>query len=239
MRIKIIVLLCIIFSTNLFSQKYKNIDVPYFDSIQSINFNHVNITLSKDEKTVKKGQEIGKIQDYPFNLSANFDMEIRLSNNAYDKGDFTNARMVLEKAIVLEPNNKFILNAYARASYKKDRETSYRIYEKLVKLLDSEDNCTRRNVIVDMWFQEAYWKYGTLLMDHEKWLDAKFEISRFLLSIQDAQESIVYIQALQYLTECAYSLYDDNTAIYLAKRTLFYDKNNDYAKEIIGKLKKK
>jgi hypothetical protein len=87
-------------------------------------------------------------------------------------------------------------------------------------------------------FQDAYWKLGTLYMDNKEWEMAYYEISRFLAAIQEAKGKMVYTQALQYLTECAFNSYDDKLAEYLANRVLLYDKQNEYAIEVLKKIRK-
>lgn len=67
---------------------------------------------------------------------------------------------------------------------------------------------------------------------------AYIEISRSLASIQDMKNTNAYSQGLQYLTECAYEMYQDELARYLAKRTLIYDSKNEYARGVIKSTKK-
>lgn len=223
---------------NIYCQSdYSLPDVPMFDSFGNIDFFHVTWTLPKDSMYIEKDQIIGEISEYPRQLSNGYDTELQQSMQFYDLGEYKKAISVLETAIKNESDNPFVLNAYARACYKIDRDKSYDTYEKLIKHLDTKYNNSNELTTIDMWFREAYWKYGTLLMDNKKWTEAYYEISRFLVSIQDNKESIIYIEALQYLTECAYVLYDDKTALHLAKRTLFYDPENEYAKDILNKLK--
>ncbi len=219
-------------------ETHLNPDVPLMDSWDMIDFVHVNIKLPKEAESIQVGEKIGEITPYPSILSTRFDNEIQQSFEYYRKGDNSNARQILEKPIVSEPNNTFILNAYARACYNIDKSTSIIVYSKLINYLDSIYKKPDSKIVVDMWFREAYWKLGTLYMDNKNWEKAKFEISRFLLSIQEMKSEYIYIQALEYLTECAFNQYDDKLALYLANRTLSYDPENNYAKEIIKEIKK-
>jgi hypothetical protein len=238
MKLIILTFLAILTSLNALCQsKYLNPDVPLMNSMGVVDFIHVTITLPKDIDYINEGQIIGKIDTVPSRFSDRFDGEIKQSMAYYDKGDFLSAKLVLEEPLKMEPDNSFILNSYARACYKIDRKRSFKTYSKLIHDLYFKYKRPDNTVVLDMWFQEAYWKFGTLLMDNKKWTEANFEISRFLLSIQGDKGSMIYIQALQYLTECSYVLYDDKTALYLANRTLHYDSNNKYAIQIISKLK--
>ena len=74
-------------------------------------------------------------------------------------------------------------------------------------------------------------------MDNSKWDDAYYEISRFMGSIQEQIGSPIYIQALEYLTECAYMQYNDELAKYLGGRVLKYDPTNEYVNNILKKIK--
>jgi len=211
-------------------------DVPLFRDLKSIDYIHLVRTITGDSVKIKPGDLIGKVAPFPDTLSRQFDNEIKLSLDSYRRQNYSEAKSILEIPITNEPNNLFILNHYARACYQFDREKSFEMYIKLVSNLDSLYRNRADSIKIDMWFREAYWKLGTLYMDHKMWKDAYFEISRFIIGTQDAKGSPVYSQALQFLTECAYMLYDDKLALYLAQRTLRYDPANDYAKSIIKKL---
>jgi hypothetical protein len=211
-------------------------DVPLSHDLKSIDYIHLVRTITVDSVKIKPGDLIGKVAPLPDTLSRQFDNEIKLSIDSYRKQKFSEAKSILEIPISKEPNNLFILNYYARASYHIDKEKSFEIYIKIVSSLDSLYSNRVDSIKIDMWFREAYWKLGTLYMDHKMWKDAYFEISRFIIGAQDAKGSPVYYQAFQFLTECAYMLYDDKLSLYLAQRTLQYDPANEFAKNIIKKL---
>jgi len=135
-----------------------------------------------------------------------------------------------------EPGNFFVLNYYARACYWEKKEESYRVYKSLVNMLDSINQGTGSEIPVDLWFREAYWKLGTLYMDNSLFEQAYYEISRSLICMQNMKGEPIYCQALEYLTECAYMLKEDELVRHLANRTLFYDPGNVYVSEIIKKL---
>jgi hypothetical protein len=219
--------------------QFKNPDVPFFDLISSMDLIHI-VKPSNSDSIIKivRNQIIGQVAPYPDKFSETFDNEIRLSIKSYESGDFLNAKKILEDPIMIEPNNAFILFNYARASYNVDKPKSYEVYKKLVSLLDSRYHSVISAPVIDLWFREAYWKLGTLYMDNKVWSNAYYEISRFILSIQESKWTPVYSQAMEFLTECAYNLNDNNLSYYLAQRTLWYDPNNQYAKSILIKTNK-
>lgn len=214
------------------SQQYLNPDIPLANTFRKYLFVHID-----EKKRNTQSNVIGTISNYPVKLSDSYDNEIRLSEKHYNNKNYDSARAVLEKAIVAESNNPFILNPYARACYYTDRATSYIIYKKLILQLDSTYGNSDTLTVIDIWFQESYWKLGTLYMDNKEWIKAYYEISRFLGTIQNSKGKPVYIQALQYLTECAFNSYDDKLAVYLANRVLLYDKHNEYALMVLKEIK--
>ena len=220
-------------------QQYNIPDIPLANKFESINFIHITHTGNIDSIVkIEENQIIGHIQNYPDKLSERFNNEIESSNKYYEIGDFINAKKILDNPIILESQNTFILYYYARACYKVDKINSFKTYKKLVAKLDSTYHNKASAPVIDLWFLEAYWKLGTLYMDNNDWNRAYFEISRFLLGRKGYENTPIYSQALEFLTECAYNLYDDNLAIYLAKRTLSYDPTNQYVKGILIKLQK-
>lgn len=217
---------------------YRNPDVPLSNSLGTLRLIHIESSAKQDTANINIWEKAGTVAKYPDKFSDKFDTEIRKSIKYYDTQNFSEARKILESAIKSEPDNPFILNAYARACYYVDRETSFLTYQKLIGQLDSTYKNSNSVTAVDIWFREAYWKLGTLYMDKQEWRKAYYEISRFILSIQEVRGQKVYIQALEYLTECAFMSYDDKLAKYLANRVLLYDSKNEYANEVLAKIKK-
>lgn len=240
MKIKLLLLLSFlgVLAVNCQTAKFqhKNPDIPLLNSWGNINIHHAHLT--KVTGDVKAGDKIGYIQPFPDTLSLYFDNDLRLSMQFYKTGDYKKARAALIKAVQEDPDNFFVLENYARACYKIDTIESFKIYKKLVSNLDSTLYDPNYEFTVDLWHREAYWKLGTLYMDHYLWDKAYYEISRYLLTIQDQKGKFPYSQALEYLTECAFNLYDDDLTRYLANRTLYYDPKNEYVKELLQKIKK-
>lgn len=214
-----------------------NPDIPLSSTYETIILAHV-VSNKEKNSNVQLEDVVGQIDKFPEKLSRSFDNEIHSSIQFYNQKEYRKARTVLETAINSEPTNPFVLEPYARASYQIDKAASYAIYKRLVKNIDSAARGSEKNIVIDMWFREAYWKLGTLHMDNKEWKKGFFEINRFMLSIGEMKGQYIWEQALEYLTECAYNLYDDKMASYLAKRVLTYNPENKYAKEVLEKLNK-
>jgi len=222
------------------TEKYIVPDIPIMNEWINVDFIHIDfndMNLKVGDK-IKAGDLVGHISKYPDTLSLQFDNEIKQSMDFYNKQEYDKASDVLKTALEVEPDNYFVLNNYARACYWTNREESFRVYQVLVNKLDSTYQTSDNKVIVDLWFREAYWKLGTLYMDFNQYDYAYLEISRSQASIKDMIGTNVYTQGLQYLTECAYEMNQDELASYLAERTLIYDRKNEYAKDVIKMIKK-
>ena len=231
----------VLLSYHMHSQAYnlENPDVPVRSNITHYDFVHVDQTVETNSDVVTD-QVIGKISPFPSVLSDGFQEELILSRQYYNQGDFHSAQRILIKAIKKEPDNKFILEAYARALYWIDdkKDLSYATYKRLIELIDLDNGKTDTVLTVDLWFREAYWKLGTLHMDNKKWTEAFEEISRFMMCIHDMKGTPVYIQALEYLTECAFMTNSRPLCEHLANRTLLYDPANDNVKYYLREIKK-
>ena len=186
-------------------------------------------------KHKQRAQKIGKIEPIPKTLSDSFHDEIIKSKDYYNNGLYEKAYNVLQKAIEAEPKNPFILEPFARALYQipEQKRFSYDIYKRLISILDNSNKDNLNTITINMWFREAYWKLGTLHMDFGEWEKAQLEINRFLMSIQELKGSFVYVQALEYLTECYFELKIPELYEHFAKRTLFYNPENEYVKNYI------
>ena len=220
------------------SSQYQVPDIPVMNEWQNVNLIHVDFTNFNRNvgDSIFRGEKIGEIQAEPESYSNHFDKEIKQSSEFYKLKNYKKAIEILKKPILEEPDNFFVLNCYARACYWEKKEESYKVYKSLINMLDSVYQGTESKIPVDLWFREAYWKLGTLYMDNSLFEQAYYEISRSLICMQDIKGEPIYCQALEYLTECAYMLKEDELARHLAKRTLFYDPGNAYVTEIIKKL---
>lgn len=226
------------FGTSWSQPKYQNPDIPLLDQMLSLDFTHIVANFDSDTASFEIGEIMGKIEPLPKSFSKKFNDEINHSVNYYNKKEYQKAMTILESLLIHDSSNNWILYHYARACYQIDKVKSLNAYKKLVFRLDSIYKNTLSSTVIDLWYREAYWKLGTLYMDNKEWESAYYEISRFMLSAQDQKGNQIYTQGLEYLTECAYMLYDDKLAEYLAHRTLSYDPKNDYVKSILKKITK-
>ena len=164
--------------------------------------------------------------------------EIDTSRRLYDEGKYIEAAKTVQAALKDEPSNVFILECYARALYRMDpyRPASYEVYRRLISLLDNKEEKT--TILLDSWFKEAYWKYGTLLMDRGEWEKAAFEISRALaicFSQNDMQPFI--LQAYSYLTKAYFHMERYDVAKYYADAALQINPKNEYVKYYLDQIK--
>lgn len=166
--------------------------------------------------------------------------EIDTSRRLYDEGKYIEAAKAVQTALKDEPENLFILECYARALYRMDtyRPASYEVYRRLISLLDSKEKKT--TILLDSWFLEVYWKYGTLLMDRGEWEKAAFEISRALaicFSQNDTQPFI--LQAYSYLTKAYFHMGRYDVSKYYADAALQINPKNEYVKYYLEQIKEK
>jgi tetratricopeptide (TPR) repeat protein len=178
-------------------------------------------------------------QPLPAVQSVRHQKEIDTSRRLYEEGKYVEAAKAVQAALKDEPDNEFILECYARALYRTDtyRPASYEFYRRLISLLDSKAN-EKTTIPLDSWFMEAYWKYGTLLMDMGDWERAAFEISRALaISIIHNDVQGFVPQAYSYLTKAYFHLTRYDVAKYYAEAALQIDPNNEYVKYYLDEIK--
>jgi tetratricopeptide (TPR) repeat protein len=169
------------------------------------------------------GERMGTIMAFPTSYSSMNHAAVLRAQRMYDMGNFAGAVHEMEKPVMMEPRNPFILNEIARALYQTDRERSYEYYERLIDVLDTQPvgavgtltpppggkrypavdqhGAEVDTVRIDMWFLDAYWKYGTLLLDREEYRHAVFEISRAVSTRWEAAPEALLDQACTWLAE--------------------------------------
>lgn len=177
------------------------------------------------------------------NFSDKYHNEIVLSKELYASGRYGEAADILLPVVTEEPYNLFALESLGRALYRNDdRERSFECYHRLIGMLDNQDNDEgEKNIVpIDMSFPEAYWKYGTLLMDKEYWDVGAFNISRFLLiltKMQEPQPLILFDQALSSLTKAYFQMKKFEIAKYYAQETLKLNPDNQFVTKYIKQMK--
>jgi tetratricopeptide (TPR) repeat protein len=175
------------------------------------------------------GDSIGVVDSYPPHLSERHDETLKQASSLYDQRRYAEAAALLEPASSDEPDNAFVLNAYARALFWIDgrRDRSFEVYRRLIALLDREGGTGDSVVSVDLWFSEAYWKIASLYLDRRDYKGAAFELSRFLVT-NPSRESRVLRQVFDYLVEAYAHLGDTELARFWAARALRLDPTDGY-----------
>lgn len=189
---------------------------------------------------IKPGDIIGKVAPYPTPRSDKFENEIEQSQSLYGQGKYYEAMKALEDAYKNESNNPFILNSYACAMYKIDslRPKSRKIYLELIEYLDNLHLAEQNIIVIDMWFAEAYWKFGTLLLDIGEYKKAIIEIQKAIYALLQTSPKLFQEQAYSYLTEAYYFLNECDKMKYFGYETLNVNSNNQYVLEFINEIDK-
>lgn len=192
---------------------------------------------------IEKGVEWRQEREEIRNFSEKYHYEIVLSKELYASGRYGEAVDILLPVVTEEPYNLFALESLARALYRHDdRKQSFEFYHRLIGMLDNQEyDAGEKNIVpIDMLFPEAYWKYGTLLMDKEYWDLGAFNISRFLMilsKMQEPQPLILFDQALSSLTEAYFYMKKFEIAKYYAHEVLKLNPDNQYVKKYIKRMK--
>ncbi|GAB3648773.1 hypothetical protein GCM10027594_24200 [Hymenobacter agri] len=190
--------------------------------------------------TVAKGQSIGQTNQLPLVRSVRYGMKIIASEDAYAAGDFATAAHVLEEATRHEPANPFITCQLARSLYRNEatKPRAYELYQRLIRQIEASVPRNDTILYVDAWFAEAYWKLGTLYLDHARWADAVRSISQFLAATSRAEYAAtpLYEEILGYLTESFYQLGDAKLCRHYGQLTLKFFPHNQYVLPYLAHL---
>ena len=192
--------------------------------------------------TVVEGQQIGRADLHPLVRSVRYGLKIIASEEAYAAGDFTTAANELEEAARREPANPFITYQLARSLYRNEaaKPRAYELYQRLMRQVEAGVPRNDSVLYVDAWFSEAYWKLGTLYLDHARWGDAVRSINQFLAatSRSDYATTLLYEQILGYLTESFYQLGDAKLCRHYGQLTLKHFPANQYVRPYLARLPK-
>lgn len=188
------------------------------------------------------GMVVAHVQPQPDIRSIYYGAELAKSETAYEAGRFAEAANFLAEAVGREPANPFLLNAYARALYQvnETKPKSYAAYQALFRAQRSEYTPEAAELVVDCWFTEAYWKYGTLCLDNGEWTQAVASIEQFLAGYDrlSMSNSLLLEQALGYLTEAFFQLHKPELCRYYGRRTLQLYPANQYVGRYLAALPK-
>jgi len=168
---------------------------------------------------------IASVESPPERLSEKFHEVIMDAEARYEKKEFKQAVELLEPVYRAEPENHFVMEAYARNLFRlRDYRRSMELYSGLVNGLDEKKSC-RGKLLIDPWFMDAYWKKGLMHLALREWQPAAFEISRAYNSLN---HPVLVDQALSYLTAAFFNLGDHDVAWYYAQQALRHNPQNQY-----------
>jgi tetratricopeptide (TPR) repeat protein len=135
------------------------------------------------EDTAPKNEE-SKISNPIVSNALNTEVLVEQADSAYERGEIENARLALEEASHIEPNNPEILNKLAFVTAKSgDRLRGIELYERSLEL-DENDDLThnaslyrlemaydraqdhyRKAIEIDASYAQTYYNYANLLVD--------------------------------------------------------------------------
>lgn len=191
---------------------------------------------------VYPGMVVAHVQPFPAIRSVYYGSDLTASEAAYDAGHFAEAASLLTEAVNHEPNNPFLLNAYARALYQvnETKAQSYTVYQAFFRAQRAQYVPAANELAVDSWFLESYWKFGTLCLDNEQWEQAAASIEQFLAGYDriDVPNPLLLEQALGYLTEAFFQLRKTELCRYYGQRTLKLYPTNRYVGRYLAALPK-
>ena len=175
--------------------------------------------------SAETGAPIGLVEPPPERLSEKFHDVMMEAEARYEKKEFKQALELLEPVYRAEPENRFVIEAYARNLFRLgDYRRSMEIYSKLVNGIDAKKTC-RNKTLIDPWFMDAYRKKGLMHLGRQEWQQAAFEISRAYPSLN---HSLLVDQALSYLTAAFFHMGDHDVAWYYAQQALRHNPKNQY-----------
>jgi len=199
-----------------------------------------HIIADKDVKIgsyVSPEGSIGTIEPYPAIRSEEFNDQIKRSEELYDEGKYEEAAKLMEPAYADEPDNRFVLENYARALYRFDRKKSFIVYQQLLDVINSGMASYPEKVdyVIDYWFLESYWKIATLYLDSNRYQSAKIEMLKVYYSgIMRDTETLD--QLYSYLTEAYYNTFDYRSARFWYYMTMENNPNNTYVQQFRDKI---
>jgi len=183
------------------------------------------------------GDSIGLIDSYPPHLTRRHDEALKRADSLYNQRRYSEAAALLEPAYRDEPDNAFVLDAYARTLFwiNDERDRSFDMYRRLIALLDRQGGTGDSSVSVDLWFGEAYWKIASLYLDRGDYKSAAFEISRFLAA-SPPRDPRMLGQVLDYLVEAFVHLGDTEMVQLWAARALRLQPADAYVLSLLNEV---
>src|SRR5690348_4291804 len=186
-----------------------------------ITYAHVVARPSLEGQMIAPNESFGTVEPYPAKVSKH-DKTLNRADSLYGRQQYKEAADLLAGAYRDEPDNPFVMNAYARTLFHLDdqRDKSLEVYTRLVARLDSLNGASDSNVVIDFWFSEAYWKLASLQLDKRQYGPAAFEILRALAAGSPDKPPGVLEQQYAYLTEAYAGLHQVEFARWSAEHAL-------------------
>ena len=198
---------------------------------------HLTATTGVDivPRAVRRGDTLGSYEPLPVPLSTRHQATLDSAGAHYERREYAIAAALLAPVYAAERDNPFVANEYARTLFRIDdrRTESFDVYRRLLEQLDRRHGTNDRQVAVDPWFSEAYWKIGNLYLDRQDWDRAAFEITRFL-SVRGDVGATDLSQVYTYLAEAYVHLGRKDLARWAAEQAL---RGNPRNADAIGYLR--
>jgi hypothetical protein len=180
--------------------------------------------------SITPGVAYGTIEPLPNPLSKRHQRAIDSARVLYSRQEYLAAAAVLAPAYADERDNPFVANEYARTLFRIDgrRDSAFAVYQRLIQQLDRKLGTNDKQVAIDAWFSEAYWKLASLYLDRRQWDSAVFEIVRFLTTSGDPRNPALE-QVYTYLAEALVHVGRADAARWSAEQALRLNPHNTEA----------
>jgi len=163
---------------------------------------HLTTTTVTTGDNVHRGDTLGTFGAPPTQISTRHQTAIDSARILYQRRQFEAAAALLQPVYRDERDNLLVADEYARSLFWIDarKDEAFDVYHRLIEQLDRQSGTNDRQVAVDAWFRESYWKIGNLYLDRQNWEPAAFEITRFL-AVSGGASNDQLSQVYTYLAE--------------------------------------
>lgn len=198
---------------------------------RNVVFAHLALVRREGDR-LAPGTMLGTIEPMPMIQSERHQAELQTAQGLYVRGRFLDAALLLEPAVRDEPDNPFLLEVRARALFRVDslRPASRETYRHLVAVLNRRVAQAPEDVVVDLWFVDAYWKLALLCLDSEDYQGALGGLVKVAM-VSPSQYPAAREQLYAYFAETFFHLGQRDAANYYVRRTLEQNPRNTYVLE--------
>jgi hypothetical protein len=205
---------------------------------RTLSIAHLKGPPGVDSAQIGPGDLLGTVEPRPAPLSKHHQRELDSASVLYQRRDYAGAAAILAPAYADERDNPFIADEYARTLFWIDnrRNESFDAYRRLIAQLDKQHGTNDKQVAVDAWFSEAYWKIASLYLDREDWKNAAFEIARFLSVRSTDASAEALTQVYSYFAEATTKLDRKDLTRWAAQQSLRANPRNTHAIEYLRQL---